>query len=210
MSTELEERINRIESIVFELTANNEITNYLSFNPHDQCFGVRNNLGLAWIWKQFIGLQVIGLYKLFKEGEKHSFSKLLNILKANRVGNVDQVLFDAQAALKSDYDAGPYEAIRSKYLAHQDLNAPEMRLHLMEMNKLISGLLQWFNDLKTSLGLKPVADATEITSSFAEVFSCIDEYDEVKGFLLANLLQGIETVPVTAIQDIIKARGKES
>jgi hypothetical protein len=209
MNTELKERIDGVEGIVFELTVNNEILKFLSFNLHKESFNVQNNLGLAWIWKQFLGLQVIALYKLFKEGEKHSFSKLLNILKVNGACNLDQAFLDPLVNLQSDYANKPYEAIRSKYLAHQDLNVPEMGVNLLEMDQLISKIFQWFNELKGRLGLAPLAETKSIHASLAEVFSCIDEYDEIKDFLLSKLLNGVKTVSISEIQDIIKARENE-
>ena len=203
MDSELRKRINGIEGIVVSLVTNWEISKFLNFDLHPKAVNIQNNEGLFWIWHQLLGLVVIDLYKLYKDTEKHSIAKLLNIAN-HKNHRIKQSLIKRADALKTSYSARQYEGIRSKFLAHQDLNVSRMGVDLTELDKLVLETRQWLVDLKKNQKLGCMHNNEEIHSSLVELFKSVDDWDDVQGFLLGKFLLRKKTVRISDIQKLIR------
>jgi hypothetical protein len=134
---ELNDRLQGLESILHRMHYNQQLIEFLSFNLHTRTFNLSNNAGLMWIWTSLMSNQLIDFYKIIWKDEKFSFDKILNVSK-NLKTKINYALLEKNTQhLKNDYDSTNFEAVRSKYLAHQDLQPPEMRTDLATLKSLL-------------------------------------------------------------------------
>jgi hypothetical protein len=203
MKPELEERLAGIENIIHGIYHNLEMMKYINYNLHKQPFNLGNNLGLSWIWTSLMASQILEFYKLTNKKEKFSFIKTINIAKEQKC-KADFDLLEAGAKeMVEVYAKSDYETVRSKYLAHQDLNVPEIGTDLKGISDFSKKAINLFTSFSVEFKREQTEFNTEIANSFSEIFKTIDEYEKVKALLIARLIQGKEVINISEIQDIV-------
>ncbi|MBI9042818.1 hypothetical protein [Lutibacter sp.] len=202
----IEERINVLESILHSIHHNIELLEYMTYNLHKERFNLFNNRGLFHVWVTLFGVVIIDFYKITNEKQKHSFQKILNISKDLKC-DIDFEKIQEKINLLFDfYNKSEFETIRSKYLAHQDIEVPVIKSDLSSLNKYKEELFNLFKLLTSELNIANKEFSSDIKNSFSEIFNVIDEYDEVSTYLLANAIKGSKTIEISELQDIIKRR----
>ncbi|MFD1316447.1 hypothetical protein [Namhaeicola litoreus] len=203
MKPELEERLVGLENIIHGIHHNLELMSFINYNLHREPFNLGNNLGLFWIWTSLMASQILEFYKLTNKKEKFSFTKTINIAKENKC-KADFVNLETKTKeLVEIYDKSDYEAVRSKYLAHQDLNVPEIGTELKGIADFSKKSVELFTLFCNEFKREQTEFNPEITESFSQIFKTIDEYEKVKALLIARLIQGNETIAISEIQDIV-------
>lgn len=177
---------------------------YLSFELHDEPFNTYNNIGLAWIWRSLLMNQIIDFYKVITDKEKYSFIKIMNLSKAEEISANYEEAERKLSDIKGMYDEHEFETIRSKYLAHQDLNVPKVQTDLFVVKKINEKIIELFNYLIAEYKKEKIEFTTDILDSFREIFSTIDEYEKVKAFLIAEQIKGNKSVEIVRIANAIK------
>jgi hypothetical protein len=203
MKPELEERLTGLENIIHGIYHNLEMMNYINYNLHNEPFNLGNNLGLYWIWTSLMASQILEFYKLTNKKEKFSFIKIINIAKEHRSKADFDLLETKTKELVEVYDKSDYENVRSKYLAHQDLNVPEIGTDLKGISDFSKKAIGLFKSFSSEFKREQTEFNIEITNSFNEIFKTIVEYEKVKALLTARLIQGKKEVEISEIQDIL-------
>ena len=206
MPENIKDRIAGLENIIHGVYHNQELLEYIRKNLHRETFNLSNNKGLLWIWINTMAIQIIDFYKLINKHEKFSFIKIINVAKNLKLeADYEQVEKHTQSII-SFYEEQEYEAVRSKYLAHQDLNVPEMKTDLENMNKFSEKAIELFELFSTEFKYTITNFDEEVESSFREIFETIDEYEKVKALFLARLIQKEKFVEIAEVQNIIGER----
>lgn len=209
MKKEIRYRLNQLEIIIHDLHHNMELLTYLSVNLHRDTFNSSNNLGLYWIWQQILNIQVVTFYKVMIKDEKFSFAKIINIAKDLKVDVNIKSLEKATTILKAHYDKTDLERVRSKYIAHQDLNVPKIRADLLTIIDLTDHVMAVFFLFSKEFKGRKVTFSDKVTASLGEIFNTIDEYEYVKAFLIAERINGNEIVKIAKISQVIRDYQKE-
>ena len=204
MEKEIEKRFYGLDDIRFGLFHNLELMKYISFNLHNEPFSLLNNIGLQYIWGGLMANQIIDFYKLIGKNEKFSFIKILNIAKNLKV-NVDyETLGKKITELINEYEKTEFETVRSKYIAHQDLDTPEIETDLISINSFSEKIFELFELFSTQFNreIKPLTKV--VTNSFSEIFNEIDKFEKIKAFLFVSKLKGNKSVNITDFENILE------
>ena len=169
---------------------NYDLHQFLWSNLHDNYFNISSNKGLYWIWGNTISTLLIDFYKLMKEGEKFSFKKLINICNQNNESINYSVYGKKLHLLLHEYNEYNFEYIRSKLLAHQDLNVTEQRAEIFKINYFVKEVNDFFKMICSELKYTPYKIESEISKSLQEIFDRLDEFDKVSAYLIAKQLKG--------------------
>jgi len=202
MNLELEDRIKGLESIIHGLYQNNSLLQYMSFNLHKEPYNLFNNIGLYWIWINIMGIQILDFYKTVGKHEKFSFIKLLNFSKELKVIADFELLEKKTKQFIESYNNTKFEIVRSKYLAHQDLNAPEIRTDLNSIESLTQEIIALFELYIKEFGYKKNEISKRIIDSINEIFTTVNEYDKLKSYLIASRIKGIDKVAISYLKEI--------
>jgi len=210
MKKEIRYRLNGLESIIHNLHQNAELMQYMSFGLHQESFNLFNNLGLHWIWGQLMGSQIINFYKVMMNDEKFSFTKIINVAKELKSGINCESLEKETNVLKAEYDKTDFEAVRSKYIAHQDLGVPEIRTDLTLIISITEKAIELFLLFSKEFKGREVNLTHHVVNSFDKIFGILDEYEWVKAFLITERLNGHGIVKISSITKVIKEHQRES
>lgn len=195
------ERLEGQESIVHGLHHNLGTINYLTFDLHNEPFSASNNVALSWICRSLLTDILVDFYKLLKPNEKYSFEKILNVAQNNGVG-LDYPALRAQVATtKDDYAATPFEQVRSRYIAHQDINVPVLETDLWDVIAFNKKVVDLFFTINQAFGREITDFSEDVVQACKEIFNTIDEYERVKAHLIVEQIEGKK---VTSINDIAK------
>jgi len=203
MNDEMKLRIKGLEIIVQELHHNNNLMQFMSFNLHKKPFNLFNNFGLYWIWSNIMGIQIINFYKTIGKHEKFSFIKLINVAKENKVIVNYDLIARKTNQLVDNYEKTNFETVRSKYLAHQDLNIPEIKTDILTIDKFTQEVDSLFSLFCIEFNFKRNGISRDVIESFNEIFSAIDEYEKIKTYLLVTQLEGKTNVEISTLKKII-------
>jgi hypothetical protein len=204
MHKEVFQRIQGLENIVHDVKNNQELLEYISISLHKGPINLFNNMGLLCIWKSVMSVQLIDYYKAIKDDEKFSFQKCLNVMKNNKI-KIDFISLEKKLyALKKKYDSYNYEHIRSKYIAHQDLNGLEINTDILEMKKLSQLIISLFKKISKEIGYKQIPFSKESLNSFKKIFDTIHEYEQAKAFIFINEIQGLKSISIKELNKVIK------
>lgn len=151
-----------------------------------------------------MGQLIIDFYKLVKRDEKYSFPKIINIARGLKSRIEYDKLDDATTKLIDHYDQADYELVRSKYIAHQDINVPEVKTDLGSMSDFTNEAIGLFQLLLSELNVKPTEFESEILDSFKDIFDTIDEYEKVKAFLMVSEMQGNMQIDIKELAKFAK------
>lgn len=204
MKKEIRYRLNGLESMIHSLHHNAKLLQYMSLGLHKEPFNLFNNLGLYWIWGQTMGNQVMTFYKVMVKDEKFSFMKIINVARGLKC-DVDFGLLKRETnALKAEYDKTNFETVRSKYIAHQDLEVPEARTDLLEIVSLTEKITELFLLFSKEFKGRKVKLSNHIVDSLDKVFETIDEYEWLKAFLRAEMIKGKDSVELSRVRAVAK------
>lgn len=190
MHTTTIERIEGISYIINSINNNFDLHNYLWIDLHDNSFNINTNNGLFWIWNNTLSSLLIDFYKLMKENEKFSFKKLINICSQNRESINYSEINTKLDSLSKKYDYNNFELIRSKILAHQDLNVPEQKSKILKINNFIEEINEFFIFLCSELNYQPTTTNSDISKHLQKIFDRLDECDKISSYLIAKQLKG--------------------
>lgn len=151
-----------------------------------------------------MSIQLIDFYKVIKDDEKYSFQKCLNIIKNNGAKIDFATLEKTLTSLKKTYESNKYETVRSKYLAHQDLNVPEIYTDIFKMSNFSKRIINIFKKISKAIGYNVTVFSEEPLSSFQKIFDTIDEYERVKAFLMVKEIKGFKSVTIKALAKATK------
>lgn len=206
MNEEIKNRFEGLESIIHGLHHNNGLMQFMSFGLHKEPFNLQSNLGLYWIWGNIMGIQILDFYKTIGKHEKFSFVKLINVAKENKI-KVDYELIEKMTnQLIVSYEETEFETVRSKYLAHQDLKVPEIKTNLLSIDKFTKEIDNLFSTYSKEFKYDRNEISKNVVESFGEIFNTIDEYDRLKGYLIAAQIKGEETVNISNLKDIVNEK----
>lgn len=204
MHKDVFERIQGLENIVHDVKNNQELLVYISIKLHLEPVNLFNNMGLMWVWKSIMSIQLIDYYKLIKDDEKFSFQKCINVIKNNKV-KIDFISLEKKLdVLKKKYDSYNYEHVRSKYIAHQDLNGNEIYTDIIEMQKFSRLIINFFKNLSKEVGYKQISFSKEPLISFQKIFDKIHEYEKLKSVLIINEMKGVKSVSIKELNKVLK------
>jgi len=203
MDEEFRSRLNGLESIIHSLHHNNGLLKFMSFNLHKEPFNLFNNHGLYWIWVNIMGTQLLDFYKTIGKNEKYSFVKLTNVAREKKIKVDYESLESMTNHLIDSYEKTDFETVRSKYLAHQDVNVPEIKTDLISLDKFTQILDGCFTIFSKEFGIERAIVSNDIVDSFSLIFSTIDEYEKIKGYLVAVQIQGNTTVEISHLKKLL-------
>ena len=204
MKKEIRYRLNGLEIIIHDLHHNAELMKYLSYGLHKEPFNLDNNLGLRWIWRQELDNQVLSFYKVMVNNEKFSFAKIINVAKELKCKANYKLLEHETNTLKAEYDKTDFETVRSKYIAHQDLRAPVISADLLTIITLTDKTIELFLLFSKEFKGRKVDLSNNVVDSLNKIFETIDEYEWVKGFFIAELIKGSDTVKLSKIKAVVR------
>ncbi|MCH4828628.1 MULTISPECIES: hypothetical protein [Flavobacterium] len=204
MKPEIEERLVGLDNIIQSLNNNIQLLEYISYNLHRETFSLNNNLGLIWIWQNLMAIQIIDFYKVIVANEKFSFSKIFNVSNGLKEAIDFDSLNSMIADLNSDYDNHKFEVVRSKYLAHQDLNVAEIKTDIVTIRHFTDKIISTFLFLTKELNWKHSDLNNNVQNSFKEIFERIDEYEKVSAYLMAAEIKGEKTIEIEELANSIK------
>lgn len=204
----IEERLHGLEHIVHSIHHNIDLLEYMNYNLHRERFNLFDNLGLKHIWGSLMGEVLLDFYKVSNRREKHSFQKILNFSEELKFKIEFKKIQEKIDHLTEFYEKTDFETVRSKYLAHQDLSVPEILIEFPSFKKFREIVIKLFDLITGQFGRKNEEFHNDVKNSFSEIFSTIDEYDEISSFLLANAIKKEKTVEISEIQAIIEKRKK--
>jgi len=200
----MEERLNGLESIIHSLDCNIKLLECISYDLHNERFSLNNNIGLYWVWKSILESQIIDFYKLNVATEKFSFQKTLNLVKDSKA-KIDYEKLDKMIkTLKADFDKNQFDIIRSKYLAHQDIGAPEVKTDLIIVRKFTDQTISLFQFLFSEIKREYQKFSDDILNSFKVIFERIDEYEKVSAFIMEADIKGEKTINISKLEEAIK------
>jgi hypothetical protein len=151
-----------------------------------------------------MGTQILDLYKVIGKNEKFSFIKIINLARNKKVEVDFDELEKRTDKLIKNYNKTNLESVRSKYLAHQDLNKPNLRANLRIISSLtqeVKGLCSYFCK-EFDCGQPEYSNV--LLDSFKEIFKTVEEYEKVKALLIAEDLDGVSSIKLSRIQELIK------
>lgn len=200
-----EERLKGINSIVYELYNDLQLMEFINFELHKEVFNAQNNLGLLWFSRLTISNQAIAFYKLFSKGEKHSFRKLFNLAVSEKK-KIDKAALGSEiSAMEYEYAATDFETFRCKFLAHQDTQLEGFEVRLLKIKCLTEGAINLFYSFQDAFGQNLMTFDDSVKDSFREIFSAIDEYEQLKGYLLSREISGKESVTIKELSEAISS-----
>jgi len=206
MNKDLEYRLSGLASIVYGLHHSLGLMKYISFSLHDEPFNLSNNLGLLWIWRSLMANQLVDFYKVIAKKEKCSFTKIINVSKELKCEiNYEKIEKDS-IQLKDDYDKTDFEKVRSKYIAHQDLNVEIVETDLITIDSFTKRIAELSQAFFAEFRRDANKLSNEVVNSFKKVFKTIDEYEKVKAFLVAAQIRSQKTVKISDIAQTIKQK----
>jgi len=206
MEEEIENRLLGLESIIHGMYHNLELMKYMSYNLHKDRFNLFNNLGLYWIWGLIMADQIIDFYKIIHKNEKFSFTKIINISKSFKCDINYELVEDKKTELKDEYDKTDFETVRSKYIAHQDLNMPEIKTDLTSISLFTEKAIELYHLFFEEFKKEKTNFSNDVINSFKEIFDEIDEYDKVKAFLMAAEIEGKDSIEISKLAEFIKEK----
>jgi hypothetical protein len=204
MNKELSERIKGLESIIQCLHINNKFINYITFDTYNQPFNLSSNNGLYWIWINIMGIQMLDFYKVLRKQEKFSFYKLINLAKEYKVEMNYDELEKRTSSLIEKYNKTNFESIRSKYLAHQDLDKPNLRANLRTVGKMTHEVKTLYSFFCKEFEYNQTEYSNVQLDSFKEIFETIEEHMKVKELLISEHLEGATNIKISKLQKIIR------
>lgn len=175
-----EARLEGITSIIYELYNDLKLMEFIDFELHNKVYNVHNNLGLLWFSRSTIANQAIGLYKLFTASEKHSFRKVLNLAIDEKKEIDITLLREEVSTMEKEYSETDFDTFRCKYLAHRDIHIEHFEVSLLKIKHLTEGAISLFYSFQEQFGQEAIVFDDNVTNSFREIFSAIDEYERMK------------------------------
>ncbi len=203
MNEEIKYRLFGLEGIVYRLHQNLGLVEYITYGLHREPFNLSNNFGLYWTCGRIVDYLIIDFYKVIAPAERFSFAKITNISRDLRIKVNYALIEEKTKKLRTKYDGTDFETVRSKYLAHQDLRVPQMRGDIRTIRSLTEDILKLFKTFSKEFGSKRPKFSNEVADSFGEIFTTIDEYERVKGFLLWAKIEGHDTVKISKLAKIM-------
>lgn len=200
----MEERLNGLENIIHTLDCNIKILEYISYDLHKETFSLNNNIGLLWVWISILESQILEFYKLNIPSEKFSFQKIYNLLRESDA-KIDYVQLDNLIKkLKHDFDKNQFDIIRSKYLAHLDIGAPDAKTDLVVVREFTNKAINLFLFIFSEIERKNREFSNDVLNSFKEIFIRLDEYEKVSAYLMVAKIKGVKTIEIDKLGAIIK------
>ena len=190
MYTSTTERIEGVNSIIISIKINSELHNFLWIELHRNPFNIYNNNGLYWIWSSTMSTLLIDFYKLMKTNEKFSFKKLINICIENKEPINCSELNKRLDSLNLKYDENNFELIRSKILAHQDINVTEQRTDLLKLKEFIDEIIEFYDFFCFELKYISQNSKLNVLEDLKLIFDRLDECDKISSYLITKQLQG--------------------
>ena len=203
MPEDFKERLEGLENIIHGVYHNVEILICLAIGLHKSKYGLHSNKGLLWIWSNTMAIQIIDFYKLINAREKFSFRKIVNVANNLKIKADYEKLEKEIDEIIKIYTEQNYEAVRSKYLAHQDLNVPEIRTDLNGINQFSKKSIEIFQLFSEEFEFETKNFDKVIESSFEEIFETIEKLEELNLLIFKKLFENEETVEISELQKII-------
>lgn len=199
-------RLRGIRYLIHSIHHNITTLEYLSYNLHKETFNTINNSGLYMIWSIILEHQVIYFYKLLNRKEKFSFNKLLNIAE-NKGVKLDYEKFRFLLAEVEDlYEEYNFEILRSKFIAHLDIDAEEFKAELPQFSSLTELLIKLLDDIQVDLGLEKEVFDTKPIDDITRIFEEIDEYERVKAYITACQIKGQDSINIRDMAEKVNPR----
>jgi hypothetical protein len=200
----MEERLIGLEKLIHYLDCNIKMLEYISFDLHNETFSLNNNIGLLWVWKSLLESQILEFYKLNIPTEKYSFQKIHNLLSESKAKIDYKQLLKLIKNLKQDFDKNQFDIIRSKYLAHLDIGAPEAKTDLVVVREFTYKAINIFLFIFSEIKRQATEFSNDVLNSFKEIFKRIDEYEKVSAYLMVAELNGEKTIEIEKLGVISK------
>ncbi|WP_298248347.1 hypothetical protein [uncultured Christiangramia sp.] len=204
MPEDFKERLEGLENIIHGVYHNVEILIFMAFGLHRSTHSLHSNKSLIWIWSNTMAIQIIDFYKLINAREKFSFIKIINIAKNLKIKADYDKLEKGIDEITKIYTDQNYEAVRSKYLAHQDLNVPEIRTDLKGINQFSKKAIEIFHIFSEEFEYDTTEFDKEIESSFKEIFETIEKLENLNLFIFKKISGNEKLVEISELQKIIE------
>lgn len=202
MTKEIEIRLQGQEFIFQSLYYNSELSQHLIFLINREFPEFRENFALRLLIKNSIESQILEFYKLLKTEEKFSFQKILNIAKNSKLKINYSILENKIKELNNHYVKSEFETIRSKYIAHQDLNTLSLNTDQISLSKFNLELENLFS-LFCKIFNKEISSKTDICKSVDKIFNKIRSLEEINALCFATELKKGKSVKLSELDKII-------
>lgn len=197
-------RLKTLNGIINELFINDNLIEYLNFLLHTKHSSFNDNKGLLWIQRNIMAIQIINLYKIFKESEKHSFKKIINIAKKDKeVANFED-LEDAINKAVNVYETSDFEKVRSKYLAHQDLFDETLMTYSKTYRNLLNQIKTIFPLLCNSFGYLQYDNKETFIEDLSEILDKAESFIKIKSYIIGMQCGSDKTIETSKLQKYIE------
>jgi len=203
MEKEIEDRLTGLESIIYGLHHNLELLEYISYGLHREPFNLSNNFGLVWIWRSIMANQIVDFYKVITKDEKFSFTKIINISRDLKCEIDYKLVENGTKKLMEEYDKTDFETVRSKYIAHQDLNSTAIKTDLPTIGSFTKNIIEFSYVFFKEFKKEKIELSSDTMDSFKKIFETIDEYEKAKAFLVGSQIKGHDKIEISKLIEFI-------
>lgn len=203
MNQDVKKRLSGLENIFQNVHENMEVLEFLIVNLFPEKFNAQNNKFLMWLWRTTTSQQIIAFYHIMHKEQKHSFQKILNLLIQQKIKINYNELNRMLNELNEEYSLSQFETVRSKYLAHKDINVEQIKTEMQSVRKFTESLIEVQRFLLSELKLPLQIFNNEVKLSLWEIFGEINEYGNLLSYLNFESSNGKETFTMS---DLIKFR----
>lgn len=203
MNEDINKRLSGLELIINSLKESSDLCSYLIYVFHKEFNVFENNYAISFIIRTLIEQQIMGYYKLMKSSEKHSFQKLINIANTSIGKPKITSLQNELSKLDITYSNSSFEKIRSKFLAHLDINLTSEKSDLISIITFSSNCIDYYNLLCKEFGYKK-SRRKNIINSFDEILNNLRQLESVKAHCYVNFIKKKRTVKINELTKIFK------
>lgn len=203
MTEDLKERLSGIQSIVNSLKESSDLCSYLIYVFHNEFNVFERNYSITYLIRTLIDHQIIAFYKLMKSSEKHSFRKLLNIVSTSKgIGKYSKLENDL-AKLDIFFTDSNFEKIRSRFLAHLDLNLTSEKADYISILSFSTKCIKYHSQLCKEFDFKK-RRSKNIIKSFDEILNELRRLESAKAYCYVNFIKKKRTVKINELARIFK------
>lgn len=201
MNSQLDSRLLGLKNIIEDINENMSVIDFLIINLHSEKFNYANNNFIKWLWKTTVSQQIISLYHVIHDKEYHSFQKILNLSKEAKIMIDYEKLGLMIAEIKELYFKYELESVRSKFIAHKDINPKIIETDMKSVKFFTYKLINIYQNISEELNYSHSIPVSNVVLSMFEIFGHINQYENLLKYIKFEKSKGRETF---TLADFIK------
>ena len=210
----LKERLSEIRDTLLELEfIKKDIKTLINSTKEDRKETLQESQFFYRLYRNYIRLFVIDIFKLIGKKEDHNIQKLLEFCKINlrkiewfHPISLEKLnsLTDKLSSISEKFEQ--IEGLRNKYYAHNDKkkNSFNYQLSLMELSEVLEGLQNIFSELNVEFDNHQWLFDIQYTSP--DIMHTLNKYKQLRKLTLKEYGENKSSVETKTLLDIIRSK----